>query len=580
MNPLLRGLILRHSGRWLLAAGLWSAVLSGRLILGLLLQAVLDTLTGRAHSYLGVPTLIALVLGVELARVGVQFPGIIGHVEPQLEYRSSRLLRMNVLRAIFSRPGARAFGLSQGEAISRLGTDIDELGNFMIWSPTNVGRVLLGGVALVIMLRVDTAVTLGVAVPLAAVIALSRLANARVAAYRRTSRQAAGQVSGALGEIIGAVQAIKVAGAEDRVTGHIRRLGLARRRAAVAEQLFTSLHYAVNSGVVSVGTGLVLLLAASSMRAGRFTVGDLALFLSYLQMLADIMAMLGLLLVRMRRAEVSMERLAELVGEPRKALLERPAPQPTPVPSGTSDRLEVVDVRGLTCRHAPGGPGIAGVNFTLRRGSVTVVTGRVGSGKTTLLRSLLGLLPLETGSVRWNGVVVADPASFMVPPRCAYVPQAPRLFSASILENILMGLELSGDEVATAIQRAMMEPDLASMMAGVNTVIGPRGVRLSGGQVHRVAAARAFVRRPDLLVVDDLSSALDVDTEGLLWDRVLSDPGLTVLAVSHRPPALRRADLVLVLTHGQVQAQGTLTELLRCSSEMQELWRIQGNRLG
>jgi len=240
-------------------------------------------------------------------------------------------------------------------------------------------------------------------------------------------------------------------------------------------------------------------------------------------------------------------------------------------------RLQIIEARGLGCRHAPGGPGIAAVNLSLRRGTVTVVTGRVGSGKTTLLRALLGLLPLETGTVRWNGTVVADLASFMVPPWCAYVPQAPRLFSGTILENILMGLELSGDEVAAAVQRALMEPDLALMTAGLDTVIGARGARLSGGQVHRVAAARAFVRRPDLLVLDDLSSALDVDTERLLWDRALSDSGLTVLAVSHRAAALRRADLVLVMKDGQVQAQGTLTELLRRNSDMQVLWRMEGN---
>lgn len=187
---------------------------------------------------------------------------------------------------------------------------------------------------------------------------------------------------------------------------------------------------------------------------------------------------------------------------------------------------------------------------------------------------MLGLLPHNASEIRWNGRPVDDPATFFVPPRSAYTPQVRRLFSETLRENLLLGRLDDPAALQVAFHAAVLEPDVAALERGLDTLVGPRGVKLSGGQIQRAAAARMFVRDSELLVFDDLSSALDAETEAELWRRLFArGRDVTCLVVSHRLAALRRADQVLLMDTGLLVARGTLDELLAGSPEMQRLWR-------
>lgn len=557
--------LIRFTWRYFTGCTLFGALLfcAAPLALGLATRAYFDRVTGASPGLVWVA--VALVAAVQASEVLAELA--VGRTWSGFCYETHTLLQRNALAGILRGFGRSGLPVPPGDALSRFR---DEPPSITMGSMDGiadlVGRGLFALIGGAVMWRIDPLLTLAAFAPVIVSSTISDTLGSRSARYASSARESTSVLSTYVGELVSASLAVRVAGAGPHVVDRLAEIGEARRRLSLRDRVFAESVNSMNHHLVHVGTGAVLLLGAGKIRSGSFSVGDFALFVVFLDQLTYLPAEIGRVLTELKRTGVSIDRLHALMpGEPQSAVVAHAPiyvrgplpPMPTPRPAERLVRLELL---GLTCIHPSSGRGIVDVSLSLERGSFTVVTGRVGSGKTTLLHSVLGLLPLQAGEIRWNGELVEDPAGFLVPPRTAFTPQVPRLFSETLGANLRLGRPADEEAEHSALRAAVLEDDVAALTAGIDTVVGRRGVKLSGGQIQRAAAARMFLTGAELLVVDDLSSALDVSTEAELWRRLLARRSeITCLVASHSPIALANADRVVVLDAGRHAPYGKRT---------------------
>ena len=546
--------------------------------IGIIMKGFFDALTGDSPAGLNPWTFVALFIIAELGDRSVLISS--AFVWARWRYAISTLLRKNLMTAIMNMSAPHRVSTASGEVTNRLRDDVDGIVRYLEQYIHLWGNTLFAILAIVWMVRIDVAVTLITIIPSILIITTVNFARRFIRRYRNAQRVATEKSTNFINELFQSILAVKVARTEANVISHFHQLNDSRRKATIVDNLFNQLLRSISFSINHIATGIIMILVAEQMRDGSFTVGDFALFTTYVGDVARSGSLIGGIMAQHQRAKVSFNRMEQTVEEmPDEDLVKhtpvylKEQPPPLVMPERTeADRLDELVVDGLTYRYDDATAGVTDISFRVPGGSFTVITGRIGAGKTTLLQTLLGVLPKQAGEVRWNGEVVTDLKSFFVPPRCAYTPQAPKLFSEKLSDNILLGLPWNWDDLNRAIRLSVMESDLPTLEEGLDTVVGPRGVKLSGGQMQRTAAARMFIRNSDLLVFDDLSSGLDVETEQTLWKRLFETQRATCLVVSHRRAALQQADQIVLLKEGRIEGVGTLDELRRSSEEMRRLW--------
>lgn len=469
-------------------------------------------------------------------------------------WADSRLrLRLSLLRGQTAQ--RRTVRDAPGEIAARAQEEYRLTGHTQAWREVLTAPLTL---ALLVVLS-DSLLAGAIGLTMAAVMFAAQVLGSRsVAAAARQAGDAAAELGRLLGSALDAVRTVKLAAATDGVLAQVARVDGRRVRASLREEQTNFLVGLAPSVLSRAATVLAWTLHLN----GTWSLATTLLVSTSIGTFSWVGYGLGALVTSAASARRWVEVTSRYAGTERLAdvpddvdLFAGTATPPHPAGTPEPDGLRELRLAGVSARHDDGTIGVTGVDLTVQRGELVLVVGSVGSGKSSLLGALSGLVDVG-GRLTWNGAEVTDPETFLRPPRVAHVAQVPHVVSGTVADNVRLDHDRP---VEGPVRSAGLDRDVAEA-GGTGTVVGHRGLRLSGGQVQRLGLARSLATGSDLLLVDDVSSALDAVTEAEVWSG-LRAAGTTVLGTTSRAATLAVADRVVVLDGGRVAAVGRWRDL-------------------
>jgi ATP-binding cassette subfamily B protein len=519
-------------------------------------KAAIDDVFGGAPERVTGPATLILVLALFafVARVASRWFIFNAGRDTEYELRSLLLHRLHRLGTAFYRT------MSAGEIMSRSTGDLQQVRLLTGFGVLNIVNIVFAmASALQVMVRMSGRLTLVSFVMLPFMIGATRAFSRRMFARTRLNQEALGKLSEVLQSNLAGVRVVRSFALEKRER---RRFDVANRRyleASLALARIRGLMFPVVGAAASLGVLAFFWYGASLLQRGELSRGSFfAFWLAYGRMMWPMIA-LGFAISIVQRGRAGYTRLKQIF-DALPEVTDGPLPPP---PAFTG----AISVRGLGFAHGQHKV-LDGVSFDVPAGRSVAVVGRTGSGKSTLAMLLARLLPTPRGTVFLDGLDVCDLPLGTVRGSIGYAQQDAFLFSTTVTRNIGLPLdEWESEEATTRIRKAAAEAQMLDealgLADGFETVVGERGVQLSGGQKQRIALARALIREPKVLVLDDPLSAVDAKTEAAILDAIeRQGRERTVVLVTHRVSAACRCDSIVVLEQGQVIERGTHDELL------------------
>lgn len=444
-----------------------------------------------------------------------------------------------------------------GDVMTRFSTDVDGLMEMVGYGLMIV--VYAGGMfAFVIpyMFIIDWKISLVALLPMLAMTAAIFFIGRKQDEAIEANREAVAQLNN---EVLEVVEGIRVTRAYSKKATQKAKFQERTRELAKGGDRITSLQSLYNplaTLALGLSTILVLVMGTVAVKSGQLSIGQVIALQLYVGSLLEPFWMLSDFILVYQTGKTSFEKLQELID--------------------TGDDLEVdgfgeiaelssLAFEGYSFSYPQADrPSLQDIHWTLKRGQTVGIVGKTGSGKTTLVRQFLRQYPVGQGSFTINGQSVLDFKRASIEEKIGYVPQEHILFSKSVGENIALGkLDASPEEIEQSIATAAFSQDLERMSDGLSTMIGERGVSISGGQKQRISIARAFLRKPDLLILDDSLSAVDARTERQIIENIQKERAdKTNVIATHRLSAVNHADWVLVLDEGRIVEEGRPADLL------------------